>query len=387
MLGSFLAAAVFVGGCGGGPSKRPEVGRPATPNASSASTPTKAQVYAKGPVGSCPKLAADTRSALSLNGLTTRTVRALPTVTDCYWMKRGVTPEDGPSRLRISISVAKHSTPEISIRAAQRLFKPDECQADAMTPDRLGIVPVWDEGCVQVIEGSGMLLLVRRANVTVSIDYRGDGPPREAEQRGGFEAARDTLSEVQWSRVPRVASTPVPLDWHRIDNAAVGLSLTVPQNWVQIDIAGDDLAQALQNAGIVGVSADLIKKQVAALRTKNVLFIVDRTATGGRYVNNISGICAPNKGVPAQEQKIAMIAGLTRSGARDIHADDLEIGGRPAVKAGYTLRTATAVIDVVQFRVLMPGDRICAITVGAGRRAMPQEVDLIGSTLRPAGRR
>ncbi|MFC9978001.1 hypothetical protein ACFVH6_44550 [Spirillospora sp. NPDC127200] len=180
------------------------------------------------------------------------------------------------------------------------------------------------------------------------------------------------------------ASSPSgpPAGWQTVQDDKTGLSLAVPKGWAKIDVTSGDLAGAINEAGVQGPQAQRIRRLTAAFRGKDVLFVANTAESTGGYVENVSGLCAPNNGVPAGAYKTVARTGLTRLGAEVASVNDFKAGGQPGVKVAYSLRSAQGTADAIQFRILMPGDKVCAVTVGTRHGAMLKDVDRIGDSIR-----
>lgn len=183
--------------------------------------------------------------------------------------------------------------------------------------------------------------------------------------------------------VSRLSST-LPTGWHRIDNRTIGLSIGVPRGWTDIDVNSANVAEQLKQK-FQGTPSEvaIVEKGAAELKGKKMLFIIDTHSIESGFTKNISGLCVPNDGAPAEAFGNITKIQLARIGGQNVQADDVVIGGRPAVKASYTLESSKGSIDAVQFRILMPGDVACAVTIGTRRGEMLPEVDQIGGTIRP----
>ncbi|MFI0352317.1 hypothetical protein [Actinomadura sp. 9N407] len=178
------------------------------------------------------------------------------------------------------------------------------------------------------------------------------------------------------------AAPPLRAGWQRIDSPEAGLSIAVPKGWTQIDLEPGQIAESLRKTKISGVAAATIERSAAALAGKDALYLVDTMGTSSGYVGNISGLCAPNNGVPVDQMKNAAHSGLARMGAKEIQSSRLTIGGMPAVKASYTAKAAIAA-RAVQFRILTPDDKICGVTFGMSPGKEIKDLDDIADTIRP----
>lgn len=207
----------------------------------------------------------------------------------------------------------------------------------------------------------------------------------------GCSSGGDDAAGAAKSAGPSASATPastaspatptVPDGWRKIESPKVGMSIAVPKRWVKIDVNTGDIVESLRKAGVSGASAEAIERGAAQLEGKNLLYVVDTAGASGGYINNISGICGPNGGVTAEQLELVTKVGLARVGAQDIESSTLTIGGRPAVKVGYTMKAAIAA-RAVQFRVLMPGDKICGLTFGMKPGEDIKELDEIARTIR-----
>ncbi|MFI6515030.1 hypothetical protein ACIBF1_05650 [Spirillospora sp. NPDC050679] len=173
-----------------------------------------------------------------------------------------------------------------------------------------------------------------------------------------------------------------PAGWQTVQDDKTGLSLAVPKGWAKIDVTSGDLAGAIDKAGVQGAQAQRLQQLTAAFRGKDVLFVANTAESTGGYVENISGLCAPNNGIPAGAYKTVTRTGLTKLGMDVASVTDFSAGGRPGVKAVYGINSAKGKADAVQFRLLMPGDKACAVTVGTRHGAMLKDVDRIGDSIR-----
>ncbi|MFC4048983.1 hypothetical protein ACFOY4_04735 [Actinomadura syzygii] len=181
--------------------------------------------------------------------------------------------------------------------------------------------------------------------------------------------------------VPTAEKATVPAGWHRIENPEAGLSIVVPKGWIDIDVKSGEFAEKLRKAEIPGASAEAIERSVAQLKGKNLLYVVDAAGAEREYVNNISGLCAPDEGIGADELANEAKIGLARLGAEDIQTRTLRIGGLPAVKVSYSLNMAVSA-RAVQFRILAPGDKLCGITFGMKPGKEIKELDQIAGSIR-----
>lgn len=203
---------------------------------------------------------------------------------------------------------------------------------------------------------------------------------------GGDDAAGAAKSAgTSASATPASTAAPstqaVPDGWRKIESPEVGLSIAVPKRWIEIDVGTGDIVESLRKAGVSGATAEAIERGAAQLEGKNLLYVVDTAGASGGYINNISGICGPNGGVTAEQLELVTKVGLARVGAQDVESSTLTIGGMPAVKVGYTVK-ATIAARAVQFRVLVPGDRICGLTFGMKPGDDIKELDEIARTFR-----
>jgi hypothetical protein len=199
-----------------------------------------------------------------------------------------------------------------------------------------------------------------------------------SDSRDGATPAKSTNSSV--TTAP--AKSSVPAGWKKISNPAAGLSIAVPQGWIGIDVTSGEIADSLRKARISGTSAAAIQKGANALAGRKLLYVVDTVDASGDYVNNISGLCGPNGGVPADQLEDTTKIGLTRLGAQDLQSSKLTIGGMPAVKVSYTMQAQVSAL-AVQFRVLVPGDKVCGLTFGMKPGKEIKDLDQIAGTLRP----
>jgi hypothetical protein len=178
------------------------------------------------------------------------------------------------------------------------------------------------------------------------------------------------------------ADSSVPAGWKKVSNPAAGLSIAVPKGWIDIDISSGEIADSLREARISGPSAAAIEKGASALAGRKLLYVVDAAGASGDYVNNISGLCGPNGGVPADQLENTTKTGLARLGAQDLQSSKLTIGGMPAVKVSYRMQAQVKAL-AVQFRVLVPGDKVCGLTFGMKPGMEIKDLDQIAGTLRP----
>lgn len=210
--------------------------------------------------------------------------------------------------------------------------------------------------------------------VLVSATLSGCSPRSEdAASPSGASSSSTAISVTRQS---------VPSGWQKIDKPEAGISIAVPPGWIDIDVNADDLGKALKEAGLAGNTAKEAERNLTALKKAKIAYMIFTRDEVGGYVKNINALCAPNGGIPFDQFENIARVGMARKGATDISVSELEIGGMPAIRISYTLSAANGA-DAVQFRTLMPGDKLCAVTFGSKRGEEIEHLDQIAQTIRP----
>lgn len=171
------------------------------------------------------------------------------------------------------------------------------------------------------------------------------------------------------------ASTSVPAGGKRVGGAAQGISLAIPDSWVTVNLAQQNLQQALRQIGLKGVSEATLSQNLQALIKLHAVFAVDlksmaRSPT--HFATNINAYCSSSgtpdsgsAGVPllrqAAESELPQVLH-----AQHVVVSDIDVGGVPGVTVAYTLiSTSSGTLHAAQLEVLPKPGRACFVTLTA----------------------
>ncbi len=171
------------------------------------------------------------------------------------------------------------------------------------------------------------------------------------------------------------ASASVPAGYQRIGGAAQGISVAIPSSWASVNLAQLNLQQALKQMGLKGVSEATISQNLESLLKLHAVYAADTksmSSSPGHFATNMNAYCSSSgtsdtgsAGVPLLRQSAeAELPQVLH--AQNVTASNVDIGGIPGVRIGYTLTSTTSgTLHAAQLEVLPKPDRACFVTLTA----------------------
>jgi hypothetical protein len=166
----------------------------------------------------------------------------------------------------------------------------------------------------------------------------------------------------------------VPAGYKRVGDATQGISVAVPNAWVEINPAKQTMANAAKQLNLPGVSASTLVQEAESLEKMHAIIAIDAasaTTSPDHFTRNINAYCVTSgindtgsAGVPFLQQAAkAQFSTI----ASHVTQQNAEIGGVPGVETSYQISTKTGTkIGAAQLEVLPKPDKACFVTLTYG---------------------
>jgi hypothetical protein len=194
----------------------------------------------------------------------------------------------------------------------------------------------------------------------------------------GGSASASSVPRAATGSFQASASTSVPAGYRRVGGAAQGISIAIPHSWVTVNLAQQNLQQALKQIGLKGVSQATLSQNLRALIKLRAVFAADLASAAsspGHFATNINAYCSSSgtsdtgsAGVPLLRQSAETELPQVLH-AQHVIVSEVKIGGVPGVQVGYTLASTTSgMLHAAQLEVLPKPGRACFVTLTATGR-------------------
>ncbi len=162
-----------------------------------------------------------------------------------------------------------------------------------------------------------------------------------------------------------------------IGGEETGLTLEIPDEWVELPMDADTVSEALGNLDLTDDQAAFVESWIGALPNPDgAVLAIDLSTMTASVASNVNAHCRPNDGSigrqpgveasPLQESDLEAMIALAipdRFGhqAEDIEVESATVDGYPAARATYTFDMAGAAGVGVMY-MLLGDDDVCWVT-------------------------
>lgn len=166
-----------------------------------------------------------------------------------------------------------------------------------------------------------------------------------------------------------------------IGGADTGLTLEVPDEWVEVPTDGDVISEGLEGLDLSEDQAAFLESSMNALGDlEGAVMAVDTSTYGAGVATNVNAYCIPNDGSVGDNNLEVTIELSLESIAEEIEIGNTTVDGISAVRATYRLDMAQVQGSGVQYVFLHDGD-ICWVTFTAADESRFGEFEDIAATI------
>jgi hypothetical protein len=192
-------------------------------------------------------------------------------------------------------------------------------------------------------------------------------------------ASHSAAASASPSSVTQPASAAIPAGYKRIGGAAQGISLAVPNSWVEVNLASQTIQQAASQLNVTGVSESTLVQDMESLQKEHAIFAADIASAVSdphHFARNLDAFCTSSGITETGSAGVPFVEEATKDElstmASHITQQDVKIGGVPGVETSYQLTTkADGAVDGWQLEVLPKPDKACFVSLSASGSESP----------------